>query len=39
MLINGDGLIQITDFSLIRNIPENHKLMTKNVVTRYKIFK
>jgi hypothetical protein len=34
MLIDGNGLIKISDFSLIREIPEKSVLMTKNVVTR-----
>ena len=34
MLLNGDGAIKISDFSLIREIPENPSKMTKNVVTR-----
>ncbi len=34
MLLNGNGAIKISDFSLIREIPEIPSNMTKNVVTR-----
>lgn len=35
MLIDENGLIKISDFSLIREIPEKPGLMTKNVITRF----
>ena len=35
MLINGLGMVKISDFSLVRELPEKIGLMTKNVVTRF----
>lgn len=34
MLIDGNGNVKISDFSLIRKVPDESVLMTKNVVTR-----